>query len=244
MIEARKISKAFGRERVLEDVSFCLEPRQTLSILGRSGSGKTTLLKIFAGLTGGYQGEIRLNGRAIDGVPARDRGIVYLNQEPLLFPHLDVTGNIGFGLRIRGESKARIKEKTADMIRRLQLEGQEDKYPEQLSGGQKQRVAFGRAFIIHPAMLLLDEPFGSLDPETRGEMQQLFVEIARSEGITTLFVTHDLKEALRTGDQFGMMEAGRLRVFDSREAFMQDAGSGVREELQFWNSLQAPDDDS
>jgi len=237
MIEAKNITKSFGDEKVLRDVSFTFEQNKTLSILGKSGSGKTTLLKIFAGLESKYSGQIFVDGRRMDDVKPKDRGVVYLYQEPLLFPHLTVEENIGFGLRIRGEKQEFIKEKTLEMVDRLQLNSQEKKYPEQLSGGQKQRVAFGRAFIIHPNVLLLDEPFGSLDPETRLEMQTLFVEISRAEKITTLFVTHDLKEALMTGDIFGMMQDGALHLFDSREAFINDAKTGVQEELTFWKKL-------
>lgn len=237
MIEAKNITKSFDDEKVLRDVSFTFEENKTLSILGKSGSGKTTLLKIIAGLVNDYSGQIKVNGQQIDHLKPKDRGVVYLYQEPLLFPHLTVEENIGFGLKLRDGKQEEIKEKTLQMVNLLQLKGQEKKYPEQLSGGQKQRVAFGRAFIIHPNVLLLDEPFGSLDSETRREMQKLFVEISRAEKITTLFVTHDLKEALITGDRFGMMQNGALNLFESRESFINDSGSGVQNELKFWNEL-------
>ncbi|PWN05478.1 ABC transporter ATP-binding protein [Rhodohalobacter mucosus] len=237
MIEARGISKSYGNEKVLQDVSFSLSENETLSVLGRSGSGKTTLLKIFAGLTQEYTGTIQLNGQAIDNLKPSERGMVYLYQEPLLFPHLTVSENIGFGLRIQGYDDKTIRIKTGEMIERLHIQGQEEKYPHQLSGGQKQRVAFGRAFIIHPRVLLLDEPFGSLDPETRSEMQQLFVEISKSEKITTMFVTHDLKEALITGTRFGMMINGSLNVYDNHDDFINDAQTGVQDELTFWKNL-------
>ena len=136
----------------------------------------------------------------------KDRGTVYLYQEPLLFPHMTVAENISFGLKFQGHDSETVEEETSRMIDQLKLSDQEAKYPHQLSGGQKQRVAFGRAFIIHPKILLLDEPFASLDPGTRQEMQVLFKEIAEKENITSLFVTHDLKEALMTGDRFGIMD--------------------------------------
>jgi ABC-type nitrate/sulfonate/bicarbonate transport system ATPase subunit len=123
------------------------------------------------------------------------------------------------------------------MIGQLKLTGQEAKYPHQLSGGQKQRVAFGRAVIIHPKILLLDEPFASLDPGTRQEMQVLFKEIADKENITSLFVTHDLKEALMTGDRFGIMVNGRLTLHENREAFIEDSDTGVKKEIEFWKNL-------
>lgn len=237
MIDLRDISKSFGNEEVLRDVSFSLSDNETFSVLGKSGSGKTTLLKIIAGLIDDYSGTIHLNGEPVDHLKPRERGMVYLYQEPLLFPHLTVSENIGFGLKIQGYNDNVIREKTGEMIERLHIKGQEKKYPHQLSGGQKQRVAFGRAFIIHPRVLLLDEPFGSLDPETRTEMQQLFVEISKSELITTLFVTHDLKEALITGTRFGMMQHGSLNLYDDRKEFIGDVGTGVQNELTFWKNL-------
>ncbi|MFU8859450.1 MAG: ABC transporter ATP-binding protein [Cyclonatronaceae bacterium] len=237
VIEVKNISKSFGSESVLTDVSFSLEENHTLSVLGKSGSGKTTLLKIIAGLVENYSGTILVNGSPIDHLKPKERGVVYLYQEPLLFPHLTVEENIAFGLSIRNESADIIQKKTSGMVEQLQLGGQEGKYPHQLSGGQKQRVAFGRAFIIHPTILLLDEPFASLDPGIRSEMQQLFRSIATEQKITTLFVTHDLKEALITGDRFGMMQNGELNLFSDREAFINDAGTGVQDELKFWTEL-------
>ncbi|MDX1591816.1 MAG: ABC transporter ATP-binding protein [Balneolaceae bacterium] len=234
MIELKGITKSYGDEPVLKEISFTLPANSTLSILGKSGSGKTTLLKIVAGLTGDYTGSTLINGKPVDDVKPKERGIVYLYQEPLLFPHLSVFENICFGLRIRKEIDSVIREKTNVMIKQLGLEGHESKYPGQLSGGQKQRVAFGRAFIIHPRVLLLDEPFGSLDSETRREMQKLFTDISKTEKITTLFVTHDLKEALVTGDHFGMIVDGRLRIYNDKQAFIDDAETGVKQELTFW----------
>ena len=234
MIELKGITKSYDDEPVLNDISFSLPENSTLSILGKSGSGKTTLLKIVAGLTGDYSGSIWINGKPMDDVKTKERGIVYLYQEPLLFPHLSVFENICFGLRIRKEVDSVIREKTNAMIKQLGLEGHESKYPGQLSGGQKQRVAFGRAFIIHPRVLLLDEPFGSLDSETRSEMQKLFTDISKTEKITTLFVTHDLKEALVTGDYFGMIVDGRLKIYNNKQAFIDDAETGVKQELTFW----------
>lgn len=237
MIEIKDIQKNFGKEEVLKNVSFTLSEHQTLSILGKSGSGKTTLLKLIAGLLNDYSGRILVNGSPIDHLSPKDRRVVYLYQEALLFPHLTVEENISFGLRVNKKNAEKIQQKTAEMIEELHLGGQEKKYPHQLSGGQKQRVAFGRAFIIHPEILLLDEPFASLDPGTRSEMQSLFKEVAKKERITSLFVTHDLKEALVTGDRYGMMQNGELKVYENREAFIEDTDTGVKNELEFWKNL-------
>lgn len=237
MIEIKNLSVSFDDEPVLREINFSLEENKTLSVLGKSGCGKTTLLKSIAGLQNNYSGSVEINGEPVNQLKPQDRGVVYLYQEPLLFPHLNVEQNIGFGLKIRKTEPSVIHQKTEKMIQQLHLEGQEKKMPDQLSGGQKQRVAFGRAFIIHPKVLLLDEPFGSLDADTRKEMQNLFIEISNSEKITTIFVTHDLKEALLTGDLFGMMHIGKLNIFENRDAFINNADTGVKEELEFWTNL-------
>lgn len=237
MIQVKILSISFGNEPVLREINFSLKENKTLSVLGKSGCGKTTLLKSIAGIQTKYSGSVAINGQQVDHLRPQDRGVVYLYQEPLLFPHLNVEQNIGFGLKIRKSDPAEIRQKVEKMIQQLDLEGQEKKMPDQLSGGQKQRVAFGRAFIIHPKVLLLDEPFGSLDSDTRKEMQNLFIEISETEKITTIFVTHDLKEALLTGDRFGLMKDGSLHIFNEKQEFINDTKSGVKEELDFWNNL-------
>lgn len=237
MIEIRNLRKSYDNEHVLKDLKLQHSARKTLSILGESGSGKSTLLKIIAGLEEADQGDILVDGDPITHLKPRDRGTVYLYQEPLLFPHLTLSENISFGLKFKSRNSDTIEEETRRMIDQLKLTGQEEKYPHQLSGGQKQRVAFGRAFIIHPKILLLDEPFASLDPGTRQEMQVLFKDIAEKEKITSLFVTHDLKEALMTGDRYGMMVSGQLILYETREAFIEDSKTGVKEEIEFWKNL-------
>ncbi len=232
------INKSFGQEQVLQDLSFSLEAQRLLSILGRSGSGKTTLLKIIAGLETPDGGSVELDGKAMDNLPAHLRNIVYLYQEPLLFPHLNAFENIAFGLRLRKLPEVEIRQKTGDMLASLDLSGQSNKMPDQLSGGQRQRVAFGRALIINPRVLLLDEPFGALDTETRQAMQQLLKRIVADFKITTLFVTHDLKEALLMGDEIALMQDGILKKYETKTDFIQDARTGVQEEIGFWERLK------
>jgi len=163
--------------------------------------------------------------------------VVYLYQEPLLFPHLDVRGNVGFGLKLRGVAADEREERVEEMLAALELEGQGHKKTGQLSGGQRQRVAFGRALIVQPRLLLLDEPFGNLDAGTRAVMQGLFKRVAARYRITALLVTHDLKEALVMGDRVGTMSAGRLRVYDDLDAFVADPASGVADEVAFWSQI-------
>lgn len=238
LLKAQHISKSFGREQVLTDLNFSLAEHRVLSVLGRSGSGKTTLLKIIAGLEQADEGTISLAGISIDLVPPNRRDIVYLYQESLLFPHLNVFENIAFGLRLRRESEGQIQEKTSRMLANLELAGQEKKMPQQLSGGQRQRVNFGRALIINPRLLLLDEPFGALDVTTREKMQALWQGIREEFQITAIFVTHDLKEALLMGDDIANMQSGQLKQYPNKQAFIADETTGVQKEIDFWKNLR------
>lgn len=236
-LEVKNISKAYRHEQVLRDVSFTMNEGKTTSILGQSGSGKTTLLKILAGLEGSNSGEIILRGQNVTRCSPRERGMVYLYQEALLFPHLNVFDNIAFGLRLKKLPHDEVETRVHDKLKSLGLEDHAHKMPDQLSGGQKGRVNFGRALIIKPQVLLLDEPFGALDSTTRTRMQNLFTSVAHGEGISTLFVTHDLKEALLMGDEFALIENGKLTKYKDRAAFIDAPETGVGGERDFWQSL-------
>ena len=232
------LTKSFGTDVVLTGVSVEVESHTTLSVLGKSGCGKTTLLKIIAGLESPDSGSIALNGSDITHVEAQERGAVYLFQEPLLFPHLTVWDNIAFGLKLRNLESSVIKERVDTMLEDIELTAHAHKWPHALSGGQKQRVAFGRAAIIQPSVLLLDEPFASLDVETRASMQRLFKRISSRYRFTTLFVTHDLKEALLMGDYIAHMQRGILTRYPSKDAFIDDPDIGVHDEINFWSNLR------
>ncbi|HEX6737887.1 MAG TPA: ABC transporter ATP-binding protein [Vicinamibacteria bacterium] len=236
-LEVADLAKSFGGAAVLRGVSFELGQGRTLGVLGKSGCGKTTLLKLLAGLQAPDGGRVRLGGRDITRTPVEKRDVVYLYQEPLLFPHLSVFENVAFGLRLRREEPG-LETRVDRMLASLDLEAHRGKAPHQLSGGQRQRVSFGRALMVRPALLLLDEPFGSLDSDTRGQMQELFQRVAAEYGITAVFVTHDLKEALRVGDSFAVIREGTLRRYASREDFVADPDSGVAQELDFWMGLR------
>ena len=238
LLTVDKLELRFGAEQVLRGLSFKLQAQETLAILGRSGCGKTTLLKCLAGLQAPDAGDILLSGKSILNQKPQQRGMVYLYQEALLFPHLNVFENVAFGLRLRRETEASVREQTSRLLENLDLAAQAGKMPEQLSGGQKQRVAFGRALIVNPQILLLDEPFGNLDVETRANMQGLFRRVAAEYHITAVFVTHDLKEAVRMGDRLAYLENGRLDVFENLAAFIADPRTGMQQELDFWKKLR------
>ena len=236
-LNIENISKSYGSVNVLKNICLQVQANSTISILGKSGCGKSTLLKIIAGIEQEDAGQIILNEINITAKKTNARNIVYLFQEALLFPHLTVFENIAFGLRIRKEKNEVIKTKVQQLLHQLGIEAQADKMPEQISGGQKQRVAFVRALIINPPLLLLDEPFSNLDVETRGSMQTLYKSVAASYNITSLFVTHDLKESLIMGDKIAYMENGNLTVYNNRFDFKNDMKTGVKNEIDFWNTL-------
>jgi ABC-type sugar transport system ATPase subunit len=237
MLTVSHLSKQFSGQPVLRDLSFTLNEGEVLAVLGRSGGGKTTLLKILAGLETPDVGELLADGQNLRAVPPERRQMVYLYQEPLLFPHLTVFENVAFGLRIRRVPWAEADRRVREMLAELDLLHHAPKAPHQLSGGQRQRVSFGRALVIRPRLLLLDEPFGNLDAQTRADMQQLFLRVSRQHRITSIFVTHDSREALTVGTRFAYLDQEGLNSFASVAEFVRDARTGIRAELAFWESI-------
>lgn len=230
--------KKFGNDPILTDVNLHLKKNSVLSLLGSSGSGKTTLLKIIAGLETQDKGDILLYGKNINRQKPQQRNIVYLYQEALLFPHLNAFENIAFGLRLKKLKYPVIKEKVDLMLKNLGMADHALKMPNQLSGGQRQRISFGRAMVIEPELLLLDEPFGALDSSTRAKMQALFKNLANVMQICALFVTHDLKEAIVMGDQIGKIQKGQLIQYETKKDFFNDEFSGVNKEIDFWTNIK------
>ncbi|KIX21532.1 sulfate ABC transporter ATP-binding protein [Flavobacterium sp. 316] len=237
ILELKHISKNFGTEKILSEVSLSLEKGKTLSLLGSSGSGKTTLLKIIAGLEKQDSGSIFLNETEISQTKPQNRQCIYLYQEPLLFPHLNVFENIAFGLRIRKEKEELIQQKVNEIVELIDLTSHVNKMTHQLSGGQRQRISFARAIIIKPKVLLLDEPFGALDTTTREQMQKLFKKLSQTMQISSLFVTHDIKESIIMGDSISKIEKGKLIQYEDKKDFFQDSASGVQNEINFWKQF-------
>ena len=202
-----------GRD-ILRDLTFDLPEGQTLVLLGRSGSGKTTALKMVNALLLPTAGEVLVDGRPTaswDPIELRRR-VGYVIQETGLFPHFNVAANVAIVPRLNGWPQERIDKRVSELLTRVGLPPEEfaGRYPRELSGGQRQRVGVARALAADPPVLLFDEPFGALDPVTRHEVRTEFRSLARDLRKTTLFVTHDLREALGLADQIGLLCGGRL----------------------------------
>src|SRR4029077_1358995 len=200
-------------QALLHELNLEVKRGETLVLLGRSGSGKTTTLKLINHLIGPSDGEVRVDGRSTqewDVIRLR-RMIGYVIQEGGLFPHFTVERNIGLVPQIEGWSADRIRQRVQELLQLVGLDGQvASRYPRELSGGQRQRVGVARAVAADPPILLMDEPFGALDPITRAELQREFLALQRRLQKTVVFVTHDLREALLFGTRIALMEAGRL----------------------------------
>jgi ABC-type nitrate/sulfonate/bicarbonate transport system ATPase subunit len=195
--------------QALKDVNFSIEAGGFYTLIGHSGCGKSTLLNIIAGLDQASQGEVRVDG-VVRRDPGPDRGMVF--QSYTLFPWLSVLDNVAFGLRMRGVSKAEQRDTAMHYLKLVKLEQFAQAYPRQLSGGMRQRVALARAIANRPAVLLMDEPFGALDAETREHMHELLLAVREREFMTVLFITHDIEEAVLLSERIGIMAARPGRI--------------------------------
>ena len=213
-LEIAGINKRFGNGdksvEVLRRVDIHVAPGEFLILVGPSGCGKSTLLNIIAGLDDPTEGEVRIGGKNVVGMPPRDRDIAMVFQSYALYPTMSVADNIGFALEMRKMPKAERQKRIDEVAAMLQISHLLDRRPSQLSGGQRQRVALARALAIEPRMLLLDEPFGALDAKVRKELRQGLREIHDETGLTTIFVTHDQDEAMELADLVVVMSMGKI----------------------------------
>ena len=198
VLTAERVSKSFGGNRVLQDVELYLNRGELVSVVGRSGSGKTTLFHIIAGLYAPDTGVIRLHGEDVTEKPGR---ISYMLQKDLLLPYRTVLDNAGLPLMLRGESKKKARTTASALFADFGLEGCQKKYPSQLSGGMRQRAALLRTWLASREMALLDEPFSALDTITKHEMHRWYLQVMRRLSLPTLFITHDLDEAVLLSDR-------------------------------------------
>ena len=209
-VELKNINKHFGNFKASDNVSFGIEKGKLIGLLGPSGSGKTTILRMIAGLETPDNGDIIIDGKVINNVPASKRGIGFVFQSYALFRYVTVFENIAFGLRVLKKSDSEIKDRVAELVKLIGLDGLENRYPSQLSGGQRQRVAFARALAPNPQLLLLDEPFAAIDAKVRQELRHWLKEMIAKLGVTSIFVTHDQDEAIEVADEIIIMNKGRI----------------------------------
>jgi sulfate/thiosulfate transport system ATP-binding protein len=209
-IEVRNVSKRFGEFVALDDVSITVGDGALTALLGPSGSGKSTLLRVIAGLEVPDSGEVVIGGEDVTDSPARNRGVGFVFQHYAPFKHMSVHDNVGFGLSVRKRPKAEIRERVHELLGLVRLEGLADRYPSQLSGGQLQRMALARALAVQPKVLLLDEPFGALDAQVRGELREWLRRLHEEIHVTTIFVTHDQEEAMEVAGQIVVMNTGKV----------------------------------
>ncbi len=238
------LSKAFGQERALNDISFTVHDKEFLTLLGPSGCGKTTTLMSIAGFQRPDEGTITCGDRVffdqaskVD-LTAQDRNLGIVFQSYAIWPHLTVFGNVAFPLRIRKVTKDSLRRRVLETLELVEMAGYAGRYPHELSGGQQQRVALARALVYAPAVLLLDEPFSNLDAKLRERARDWLKELQHTLGLTTVFVTHDQDEALSMSDRIVVMNAGRiLREGTPEEVYRQPRVRFVAEFLGRCNFL-------
>ncbi len=209
-IEARGVSKRFGEFEALRDVTVAVDDGSLTALLGPSGSGKSTLLRIVAGLETPDSGRVMIGGRDLTDTPARERGVGFVFQHYAPFKHMTVYDNVAFGLTVRRRPKAQVRARVHELLALMHLDGLGERYPAQLSGGQLQRMALARALAPEPEVLLLDEPFGALDAQVRGELREWLRRLHEDIHVTTIFVTHDQEEAMDVAEQIVVMHAGAI----------------------------------
>ena len=237
MIECIGVGKRFGSRAVVQDLDLRVEPGELLVLIGASGSGKTTTLKMLNRLIEPSEGRIELDGEDTRSLVPHElrRHIGYGAQQAGLFPHLDVARNVGITPRLLGWPRDRIDARVDALLERVRLDPAHyrQRRPDTLSGGEQQRVSLARALAAEPRLLLLDEPFGALDPISRDHLQQALKEILEEIGISVVFVTHDMSEALLLADRIAVLERGRIAQLGTPAALLQaPATEGVRDFLR------------
>jgi sulfate transport system ATP-binding protein len=209
-IEVHSVTKRFGQFTALDDVSVTVQDGALMALLGPSGGGKSTLLRIIAGLETPDTGNVTIGGQDLTDAPARTRDVGFVFQHYAPFKHMTVYDNVAFGLTVRRAPKAEVSERVSELLGLVRLDGLAKRYPSQLSGGQLQRMALARALAPQPKVLLLDEPFGALDVQVRGELREWLRRLHEEIHVTTIFVTHDQEEAMDVAGQIVVMNGGRV----------------------------------
>lgn len=224
MITIKNLKVNLG-DFTLQDINLDIKEGEYFIILGPTGAGKTVLLEAIAGLYPVLEGEVWIDGREVTRLNPEKKGIAIVYQDQALFPHLSVEGNIAFGLKSRKYPKREIKAKIAAMAEIMGIPGLLKRSPVSLSGGEKQKVALARALVTEPKVLLLDEPLGALDPETKERMQRELTEVHRRVKVTIIHVTHDFEEAVALGDELAVLNDGSIAQVGTPEGFLRRPSS-------------------
>jgi spermidine/putrescine ABC transporter ATP-binding subunit len=239
-VRFERVTKRFGRAVAVRDLTLDIPRGIFFALLGPSGCGKTTTLRLVAGFEQPEEGEVYIRKERVTGVPPFRRDFAMVFQNFALFPHLDVSENVAFGLKMLRVPQHKRAEQVRNALALVKLQGFADRYPKQLSGGQQQRVAIARAIVMKPAVLLLDEPLGALDKNLREEMQVELRALQRQLGITTIFVTHDQEEALTMSDRIAVMRDGVIEQLGApREVYERPATEFVATFLGASNLIDA-----
>src|SRR5271166_4369735 len=240
LLELRNVSKHFGNQKVLKDISLQVAAGEFLTLLGESGSGKTTLLRIIAGFEQPSSGEVWMGGRRLDGLPPYKRRVNTVFQNYALFPHLSIRENVAYGLRVTGTASREIPGRVTDALRMVKMQEYAERRPAKLSGGQQQRIALARALVNRPQLLLLDEPLSALDANLRKQMQSELKSLQREIGTTFLFVTHDQEEAMALSDRIALLRGGALeQIASPREIYARPATAYAAQFIGQTNLLRA-----
>jgi putative spermidine/putrescine transport system ATP-binding protein len=233
------ISKTYGEKAVVDDLKLDIAGGEFVTLLGPSGCGKSTALSIVAGLVPATDGGIWLDDERIDHLPPEKRGFGMVFQNYALFPHMTVFGNVAFGLDLQRRPKDEIGQRVAKMLAMVQLSGFEERFPGQLSGGQQQRVAIARALVLHPRLMLFDEPLSNLDAKLRVEMRAEIKQLHTELGLTSIYVTHDQAEALSMSDRIAVLREGILmQVGTPEEIHDHPANAFVADFMGFRNFIK------
>jgi len=239
-INIREVSKNFGSVVAVDKVSVSISSGEFFSLLGPSGCGKTTLLRLLAGFESPSSGEIYIDDAPMSQVPPHHRPTNMVFQNYAIFPHLNVWGNLAYGLRFDKLEKSEMNRRVSEALELVKLPGFDQRHSNELSGGQRQRIALARALIKRPKVLLLDEPLGALDKKLREEMQLELRALQQSVGITFIFVTHDQEEALTLSDRIAVMSAGKvLQIAMPKELYNRPASVEVADFIGQMNFVEA-----
>ena len=240
LVEIRAVSKRFGPREVLKALSLEIAAGEFLTLLGESGSGKTTLLRLIAGFEQLTAGEIWMRGSRLDALPPYRRRVNTVFQQYALFPHLNVSDNVAYGLRATATAKSEIAARVKDALEMVRMQEFATAKPTKLSGGQQQRVALARALVNRPELLLLDEPLSALDANLRKQMQSELKSLQREVGVTFLFVTHDQDEAMALSDRIALVRNGTLeQIASPREIYARPATAYTAQFIGQTNLLRA-----